>query len=567
MDRSQVQQWKYPLLGSATAVTAAALLYYLRKKPSPSPSLPIRVKLKDGTNFDLSNTDTHYTTRPKIQPARSFVGGVVKEWAGKTVEVYSPITCNDEKVQIGFQAIMDEKDSLEALDAAVKSWDHGEGDWATRSIEERIKVVEKFVEVLAPAREEISKYLQWEICKSNKDADKEFDRTMSYIQKTCKILRKLVSESEEIVEDSGVAAVFTRAPLGVCVILGPFNYPFNETYCMLIPALLMGNSVVMKLPNIGSMAHIASMKAFEQLFPAGVVNFVTGSGRVTMPPLMRTGNVDVLGFIGGYKGADALMKQHPHPHRLTHILGLDAKNPAIVLGRTTKNPVNDDFLKLIVEQCVLGSTTYNGQRCTALKILFVHSSIVDEFLEQFNAAVDALVVGLPWTAGVQITPLAEPKKPSYLEELIRDAEEKGAEIVNERGGQRAHSILPPTVLYPVNKDMKIWDEEQFGPIIPVAPFDDVKEVLQYIGESKYGQQASIFGQDKSVVQTIVKSLVNMVARVNINSQCRRSPDTFPFTGRKNSAHGTLSVSDALHIFSLNSVVATLEKCKHMVISD
>lgn len=567
MDMSKIQQFKVPLLISAAAV----LCYYIRKNSrkniskNESPPRKVRVVLNDGTSFDLSPTDT--IKKPEIQPARTFINGRIEEWSGKTIEVYSPITCDGKKVQIGFQAIMEEKDSLAALDAAVKSWDHGKGKWATLSAMQRIKVVEEFVEALAPKKEEISTYLQWEICKNKADADKEFTRTMSYIGNTCKVLKESLSNSSGIVEKSGVAALMGRAPLGVVVILGPFNYPFNETYCMLIPSLLMGNSVVMKLPNIGSTAHISTMEAFRDIFPPGVVNFVTGSGRVTMPPLMRTGKVDVLGFIGGYKGADALIKAHPHPHRLTHILGLDAKNPAIVLGRSKENPLNNDFLNLVVNQCVLGSTSYNGQRCTALKIIFVHNSIIKEFLDKFNAAVDALVVGLPWTNGVKITPLPEPKKPDYLEDLIEDAIAKGAQVVNKRGGQRAYSILPPTVLYPVNKNMKIWNEEQFGPVIPIVPFDDDKEVMDYISESKFGQQASIFGQDKSVIQEMVKPLVNMVARVNINSQSRRSPDTFPFTGRKNSAHGTLSVKDALTIFSLPSVVATLQQYSYMLKDD
>ena len=103
--------------------------------------------------------------------------------------------------------------------------------------------------------------------------------------------------------------------------------------------------------------------------------------------------------------------------------------------------------------------------------------------------------------------------------------------------------------------MRIFHEEQFGPVIPIIPFDDIEEPLQYIIDSNFGQQVSIFGQNPDKIASLVDPLVNQVARVNINCQCQRSPDVFPFTGRKDSAEGTLSVSDALRVFTIRSLVA------------
>ena len=103
--------------------------------------------------------------------------------------------------------------------------------------------------------------------------------------------------------------------------------------------------------------------------------------------------------------------------------------------------------------------------------------------------------------------------------------------------------------------MKVWTEEQFGPVVPVAPFKDIAEPLEYVTNSNYGQQISIFGKDPDTIAKLIDPLVNQVCRLNINSQCQRGPDTFPFTGRKDSAEGTLSVSDALRVFSIRSLVA------------
>jgi glyceraldehyde-3-phosphate dehydrogenase (NADP+) len=103
--------------------------------------------------------------------------------------------------------------------------------------------------------------------------------------------------------------------------------------------------------------------------------------------------------------------------------------------------------------------------------------------------------------------------------------------------------------------MRLWHEEQFGPVVPIAVYDDIEEPLDWVCDADYGQQASIFSRDSEEVAVLIDGLANQVCRVNLNSQCQRGPDVFPFTGRKDSAEGTLSVSDALRAFSIRSMAA------------
>jgi acyl-CoA reductase-like NAD-dependent aldehyde dehydrogenase len=107
----------------------------------------------------------------------------------------------------------------------------------------------------------------------------------------------------------------------------------------------------------------------------------------------------------------------------------------------------------------------------------------------------------------------------------------------------------------VQDGMKLYREEQFGPLVPVMPFDDVETAVDYVITSDHGQQVSIFGSDPQQIGALVDPVVNQVCRVNVNAQCQRGPDVFPFAGRKDSAEGTLSVSDALRAFSIRSMVA------------
>jgi acyl-CoA reductase-like NAD-dependent aldehyde dehydrogenase len=273
---------------------------------------------------------------------------------------------------------------------------------------------------------------------------------------------------------------------------------------------------------------------------------------------MKSGKINVLTLIGSSKVANELKKLHPKVNRLRAILGLDAKNAAII---TAKADVN-----LAVQECVLGSLSFNGQRCTAIKIIFIHRSLADEFLKGLAVAVSKLKFGMPWEDGVALTPLPEPHKPAYLKECIDDAILNGASVINEHGGLSNESFVYPAIVYPVNKKMKLYTEEQFGPVIPVVPFDDLEETIQYLIESTHGQQVSIFSNNEEEVASLIDPLVNQVSRVNINCQCQRGPDVFPFTGRKDSAEGTLSVVDALRSFSIRSLVATKlnENNKHLL---
>jgi glyceraldehyde-3-phosphate dehydrogenase (NADP+) len=200
--------------------------------------------------------------------------------------------------------------------------------------------------------------------------------------------------------------------------------------------------------------------------------------------------------------------------------------------------------------------SFNGQRCTALKLLYVHESIAEEFNRRFSEKVDALTFGNPWEKGVALTPLPETEKPSYIKGLIDDATGKGAKILNEKGGKQTENYIFPAVLFPVNKEMRVYHEEQFGPVVPILSFRDIREPLQDMAKSNYGQQVSLFGKDITTLAPLIDSLVNLVCRVNLNSSCQRGPDAFPFTGRKDSAVGTLSIPDALRSFSIRTFVAS-----------
>ena len=491
-----------------------------------------------------------YQIKEIITQNTYLVGGVLKSWSGETSEVYSTIssTENYKPTLLGTIPTLGEEEALQALDAAVLAYNKGQGLWPTMKVVDRIACMEKFVEQMKTKREEVVKLLMWEIGKNLPDSEKEFDRTVEYIYDTIEDYKQMDRNSAKFEKSSGVNAHIRRGPLGVVLCLGPYNYPLNETFALLIPALIMGNTAVFKPAKFGVLLLSPLLEAFQSSFPKGVVNIIYGRGRTVASPIMKDGRVDVLALIGNSKSANALQNQHPKSNRLRMVLGLEAKNPAIVL--------KDADLDLAIDECIAGTTSFNGQRCTALKVLYVHEDIVEEFNKRFTEKVDALKFANPWESGAKLTPLPEPDKPAYIQELIDDATEKGAKIINKKGGETTENYIFPDVLYPVTKDMRVYQEEQFGPVIPVISFSDIDEPLDDMAASNYGQQVSLFGKDVKTLAPLIDTLVNLVCRVNLNSSCQRGPDVYPFTGRKDSAVATLSVHDALRSFSIRTFVAS-----------
>ena len=480
------------------------------------------------------------------------VDGEIKEWTGKMTDVYSTISSTEDykPTLLGSVPELTKTEALEALDAASNAYNNGQGLWPTMKVGDRIACMETFAEQMKTKRETVVKYLMWEIGKNLADSEKEFDRTVDYIYDTIDDYKQLDRNSAKFQKHSGVYAHVRRGPIGVVLCLGPYNYPLNETFALLIPALIMGNTTVFKPAKLGVLLLSPLLEAFQNSFPKGVVNVLYGRGRTLATPIMETGKIDVLALIGHSSSANALQNSHPKGNRLRSVLGLEAKNPGIVLP--------DADLDLAINECIAGTLSFNGQRCTALKILYVHESISEEFNKRFCEKVDAMKFGNPWEDGVKLTPLPEPNKPAYIQGLIDDAIEKGAKILNSKGGEISDNYIFPAVLYPVTKDMEVYKEEQFGPVIPIITFTDVQQVLDDMAESNYGQQVSVFGQDADTLAPLFDVLVNLVCRVNLNSSCQRGPDVFPFTGRKDSAFSTLSVRDALRSFSIRTFVATKE---------
>lgn len=488
---------------------------------------------------------------PKVT-GRILLGGEILTtgFNKKDVTAFFPVSDtkgNMVKPVLGQTSDVDAETFSRAIDAAHHAWDFGRGPWPTSSMQVRIDAMREFRKAMAVERDKLAAFLMWEIGKSWTDSLNEVDRTLVYIDETIEAAKQLDRDSSKVHYAGDIMAQIHRMPLGVTLCIGPFNYPLNETFSTLIPAIIMGNPVVIKCPRYGQLFWDLLLEGFAKSFPAGVVNIVNGVGRNIVTPAVEIGKIDVLALIGSSTTANKIKAAHPRPSSFRAILGLDAKNPAIILP--------DADLQVAIKECLRGSLSFNGQRCTALKIIFVPQSMHDAFVKGFVEQVAALKSGLPWENGVNITPLPDAEKPKELMALVEEAVARGAKIAYRKEDATIPNLMNPVILSNVPIQAKVSHVEQFGPLVPIVPYQDPIEVKEYLAHSPFGMQASLFSRDPHIVGQWIDYLQNMVCRINLNVQCQRGPDVFPFTGRRQSAEGTLSISDALRCFSIRSMVA------------
>lgn len=482
---------------------------------------------------------------------------------------------------IGGMPQMTTEQSVHILSDANQGWNNGNGEWTQMTLAKRITAIENFLLTLQESRDEIVKALMFEIGKNYNDAASEFDRTIIFIQETIKTIQSIPDFDSNFKKMNGVNVFIRRNAFGIVLALGPYNYPLNETYATIIPALLMGNVVILKIPQIGGLAHLLTFEAFAKALPKNTIHFISGSGRITLPPLMESGDINGLAFIGGTRAADLLIKQHPEPHRLKLFLQLEAKNMAIVLKDMVETNADADAdaeveqsysTSQMFDEIVTGALSYNGQRCTALKIIFVPKGYGKFVAEEISKRVDGLYKGMPWEIHdekkySQITPLPNEQRVEFMQELLNDARSKGATVANQDGGKiingskyaephDASKLMIPAVLYNITPDMKLYREEQFGPLIPIVEYESIEEVLQYGLTGVSGLQVAFFtNQASQEAIQIVDTFSAVFGKININSQCGRSPDSVPFTARRSSGQGVMSIESALKEFSIPTVVS------------
>ncbi len=415
------------------------------------------------------------------------------------------------------------------IDIAFEAARDSQKEWRKLSREERIEFIDVFTEKLSEKKEELAEVMLYEIGKSKEDGISEVQRTVELINETIysyhNQLIEHVSGSNIGAQDKMITIV--REPLGVVLAISPFNYPVNLSLAKIIPAIISGNSVVFKPATNGSLTAYLIAQIFDEIkLPKGVFNLVTGRGSE----------------IGDY------LTNHKEPNAITYTgstkIGLDiSKNSMlqnVVLemgGKDAALVLEDANLTETVRDIIKGAFSFSGQRCTAIKRVFVPRKIKKQFEQEMKQQGEQIVFGNPFDGKVTVGPLIDLKTARYQRRLINDAVAKDAKILF--GGQIKKNMVNPTVITEVTTDMKIAKEEQFGPVLPIIYYSSTTEAIKEINNTEYGLQASIFTLDYEKALKISEEIE--VGSVNINCPPSRGPDQLPFTGVKHSGFGVQGI--------------------------
>lgn len=447
------------------------------------------------------------------------------------IEIKSPI---DDSLVGRIQSM-----SKEEVDFAINSAKEAQKNWRVVPVNERAEILYKAADILEREVEEISRIMILEVAKDKKSAESEVQRTADYIRFTADAAKSM--EGESIPADNfpgfnrSKISVVTREPLGVVLAISPFNYPVNLSASKIAPAIVAGNSVVLKPATQGSISALYLARVFQEAgLPAGILNTVTGRGSEIGDYCVTHPEIDFINFTGSTEVGKRISSITVMKPLLMELGGKDA---AIVL--------EDADLDLAVKNIVSGGYSYSGQRCTAVKRILVLDSVADELVLKLKNKISELKIGNPLKEQVDIVPLIDSKAADFVEGLIKDAKEKGATLII--GGTRQGNIIYPTLFDNVTLDMRIAWEEPFGPVLPIIRVKDKDEAIDIANQSEYGLQSSVFTKDINSAFYIADKLE--VGTVQVNNKTERGPDHFPFLGVKSSGIGTQGIRYSIEAMS------------------
>ncbi|MXQ47960.1 aldehyde dehydrogenase family protein [Streptococcus pneumoniae] len=460
------------------------------------------------------------------------------EWklSDNDIKIYAPATGEE----LGSVPAMSQED----VDYVYETARAAQLAWRALSYVERAAYLHKAADILVRDAEKIGAVLSKEVAKGYKAAVSEVIRTAEIVRYAAE---EGVRMEGEVLEGGSFdaaskkkIAIVRREPLGLVLAISPFNYPVNLAGSKIAPALISGNVVALKPPTQGSISGLLLAEVFAEAgLPAGVFSTITGRGSVIGDYIVEHEAVNFINFTGSTSVGERIGKM---AGMRPIMLELGGKDSAIVL--------KDADLEKAAKNIVDGAFGYSGQRCTAVKRVLVQEEVADELVEIIREKVLKLTIGNP-EDNADITPLIDTGAADFVEGLVNDAVEKGADAKTDI--IREGNLICPILFDKVTTDMKLAWEEPFGPVLPVIRVKSVEEAIEISNQSEYGLQASVFTNDFPLAFSIAEQLE--VGTVHINNKTQRGTDNFPFLGAKKSGAGVQGVKYSIEAMtSVKSVV-------------
>ena len=431
--------------------------------------------------------------------------------------------------------------SMEDVDISVEVAEKEQKEWEKVPLHERADILYKFVSLVEENKDRLAKLLSSETGKPIKEAIAEIANVKigatAFIERAKHLYDTSIPSGQESGQEKTMQ-ITKRYPLGVIAAIIPFNFP-SDLFCQKIPpALLMGNSVIVKPSNYNPLTLIEYTKLMiEAGVPAGVIQVLTGDGPTVGQALAGHPGVHLVSLTGS-TGA-GIQTMGTASKNLTHIMLELGGNDAFIF-------LEDGDMDLAVKETIWGRLYNGGQVCCASKRFLIHNSRKQEFIDRMKEVINSLKVGDPSQMDTDMGPLININAAKRVEEQVNSLVEKGATIIC--GGKREDAYYYPTILDNVTRDMEVAkDMEIFGPVIPVIGFDKEEEAIEIANQSSYGLCGCVISKDYSRAMKIADKLECGGAIVNGASFYRSFE--MPFGGWKHSGIGNEGVLTTLQEMS------------------
>jgi glyceraldehyde-3-phosphate dehydrogenase [NAD(P)+] len=460
-----------------------------------------------------------YSVEKGVPEFKLLIGG---EWvpspSGKTVAVDSPA---DGSVLARVQAAT-AKDVGRAVDSA----------WGARKSSRDIPAIER-IEILNRARHIMEAHQEDFVHTMVLEAGKPVSSAAAEVRSSLNRIKMTMEEARSIFgqyipgdwsEDTMAKfALVIHEPLGVIACVTPFNYPLFSVVAKVIPAIVAGNTAVVKPASDDPLVALLFCRVLQEAgVPAGVVNAVTGSGREAGEALVTRENVVMITLTGstavGRRIASLAGMKKLH-------LELGGKGAAVVAA--------DADISLAAKKVLEGSLKYSGQRCDAVSRVFVEEPVADAFLKTLLGELGHWKLGDPRDPSNNMGPLINEESAERVQALVDDAVDRGARLV--RGGKHRGSYFEPTVLDSVPLKARIASEETFGPVVTIMRVKSVSDAIERVNASRYGLDSCVFTNNFYTAWRVTKALEE--GTVTVNDAPAHGVGYFPFGGNKDSGVG------------------------------
>lgn len=449
------------------------------------------------------------------------------EWvSSNTNETYPSINPANKDVLGHFQ------NSNEAdVEAAIQAAERAFPNWANTAAPTRGDVLFKLIQLLEQQQEELATIITKEVGKSFREANGEVRKTIEAMKQFSGEATRMTGETIPS-HDSGIFGYTIREPLGVVGVIAPYNFPLGIGIWKIAPAIIAGNTVIFKPASNTSLISIKIMELFEEAgVPPGVINMVTGPGGVIGNAIGNHEKIKAVSFTGSTSVGLALGKAvSERGAKMQAEMG--GKNPSIVL--------EDADLDETVENLIISGFLDNGQRCTGTSRLIVLRSIAEELAKKLVARAEKLVIGNGFTEGVDNGPVIDEGQLKTYLHYVKSALDEGATL--ECGGEQLFTdgldkgfFVAPTLFSNVTKEMTIFKEEIFGPVMAMTVVDTYEEALELANDSEFGLSSTMYTKDLKRAFHFIRNIESGVTHVNIPSNYFENQ--YPFGGKKASSIG------------------------------